>query len=132
MQDSARSVGAAPEGIVLGVLLGAGSYGRVYRGEYGAAGCWWCRRGLEARQGDGRRGGSVGMCVLAVGGWGGEGVLIVMGVGGRWELGACCRSWHTCESFPGMLYATVGLPESKLLQWQPVAAIQKPSWRGST
>jgi hypothetical protein len=35
MRDSARSVGVAPEGIVLGVLLGAGSYGRVYRGEWG-------------------------------------------------------------------------------------------------
>jgi hypothetical protein len=86
MQDSARSVGAAPEGIVLGVLLGAGSYGRVYRGEYGAAGCWWCRRGLEARQGDGRRGGSVGMCVLAVGGWGGGGRCANCD-GCRWEMG---------------------------------------------
>jgi hypothetical protein len=37
MRDSAASV-EAPDGIALGVLLGAGSYGRVYKGEVGGRG----------------------------------------------------------------------------------------------
>jgi hypothetical protein len=39
MRDSAASV-EAPDGIALGVLLGAGSYGRVYKGEGLGGGGW--------------------------------------------------------------------------------------------
>ena len=49
MKDSARSV-EAPAGIQLGVLLGVGSFGRVYKGEakgiYGSDGRVGRRRDL--------------------------------------------------------------------------------------